>query len=174
MFIDEKQRLSFCKGLAEYIDYIKKTSPYKEAFAEQINEYEKLDIKIMELEDKTLKEMIDAKNKLLKIIKKNKIDIKTFQRLQTFGFDDTTDLIEEFDMYYDGQRAVGVGFRSDSLQNYLFDIAANLLRLGYKDELKDLLVTDKEYTAHSARINGQGSWAVGGLPRMTMTRSCKN
>ena len=115
----------------------------------------------MKLEAKTLDEMIEAKNTFATIIKENGLDVKTFSRLQTFSFTDSTDLFQEFDSFLEG-RSVGNGFRSDSLQNYLFDLGANLLAKGYKEDIKQYLVSDEEYAKHYARINGQGSWAVTG------------
>lgn len=168
LFIRYEQRLSFCRGLAGYLDYVLMTSPFKEVFEKEVAEYEKSHIELMRLEAKTLDEMIEAKDKLASIIKEKGLDVKTFSRLQTFSFTDSTDLFQEFDSFLQG-KSVGNGFRSDSLQNYLFDLGANLLVKGYKEEIKQYLVTDEEYAKHYARINGSG-----GLLRTSMTKSIKN
>jgi len=161
-FILMEQPLAFFKGLAGYVNFASKSSPYKEIFIGQTSEYEKLNDKIMGLEDKSLKESVKARDELISIIRKQGLDIKTFKRVQTFSFNDDTDLIQEFDAYLDGNKAVGNGFRSDSLQQYLFDIAANLLTLGYKDDLNPYLASNEQYGAYYSRINGPGSSLITG------------
>src|SRR3989344_3248979 len=131
LFINQDQALPFFKGLNGYIEYALSTSPFHEVFAEQIQQYEAGNKKIEQLERKTLKEAVAVRDNLEAIVKKKRIDVHTLRRFQTMEFNDETTLFEEFDSFHQG-RSIGSGFRSDSLQKYLFDIAANLLILGYK------------------------------------------
>lgn len=161
LFINETERLPFLKGLANYLEHTTKASPFKEVFEQHLGEYEAFLKNIDDLEKISRAEMVEAKDTLLQVIKKEGLDINQFHRLQTHSFGTKTNLSEEFDAYLHG-RAVGNGFRSDALQDYLFDIAANLLVLGHRDEIEKFLVSSEEYRLYYQQVNGPKAWAVRG------------
>jgi len=123
----EKDLLYFCKSLASYIDYIESTQPFKALLEKHVAEYDKHIQDIDKIEAKVLNEMVEVRDHLFSVVKKRKLDVKTFKRYQTFAFNERTDLFEEFEGYLNG-RAVGNGFASDALEHCLFDIAANYSR----------------------------------------------
>ena len=56
-------------------------------------------------------------------------------------------------MFETGEISIS-GFYSDNLQRYLFDIAVNLLKLGYQKELEQFVVTPTEYGRYNDDVNG--------------------
>lgn len=153
LFIEQEALLPFFRGLAGYVDYALSSQPYKDVFQKQLAEYDAAQKKISELESQILEEMVAAKDELAAIIKKRKLDVKTFERFQSWQFNENTDLFQEFDSFLHG-RSVGNGFRSDSLDNLLFDLAANLLVLGHKKDIQKFNKSKEEYSTYYARVNG--------------------
>ncbi len=159
-FINRQYPLFFFVGLGDYMSYVmsipRLTSVVNKQFAIRDAEYEK----VQRLEDKAVDELREAKNKLLKIISNKKIDPKTFSQdlsyIPTSHLGSNINILQHLEMFEKGEVSIS-GHHSDNLERYLFDIAANLLKLGYKDELKDFIITPTEYAEYHDTINGQDS-----------------
>ena len=87
---------------------------------EKQKQYDELD----RLENERLKELEISKKKLLKVIKDNEIDPNSLTTsYNTFPLD-KTNLLENLEAFEKGKISIS-GFRSDNIERYLFDIAAN-------------------------------------------------
>ncbi|MEI8249019.1 MAG: hypothetical protein WCG07_00805 [Candidatus Taylorbacteria bacterium] len=158
-FISRETPWAFFTGLGDYIRYALTIPAFKSVINAQFDieraHYKAID----DVENQTLKELDVAKKDLLKIIKERKVDVKTFvQGMSSIPSapGQEEDMLERLEKFESGEISVG-GFHSDYLNLFLFDIAANLLRLGYKDDVEKYLVSDKEYSRYFARINGPQS-----------------
>lgn len=141
IFINKEQPLPFFKGLAGYLKHALSVPALKKIFDEQMAERRILINQIEEAEKKTRGEMSRVKTKLLAIIKKDKIDVGSFKRNATTSFPgDNTTILQELEYYEKGSYA-GNRFVSEEIQRHLVDITENLLRLGYKEELKEFVVS---------------------------------
>jgi hypothetical protein len=163
-FIERKTPWAFFTGLGDYIRYALAMPVFKTVIRKQFDIYRSHLERINDAESQTLFEMRTAKDELLKIIKAKNINAKLFEK----GFSSIPsvpgheeDIIEQLEKFEAGKIQVG-GFHSDYLNMFLFDIAANLLKLGYAYDLKKFIVTDKEYSNYFARINGPQSGVVFG------------
>jgi len=150
-FIDEKAPLIFVRGLAEYINFAKTTTPFGEVFADQMAERRVLIIEINQVVLKEREELDTAKMKLLSILKKSKIDVSSFERFATWHFREGTTILEELESFESG-RSAGSRFISDEINQHLFDIAANLLNLGCGKDLKGFLVSQPDYAAYQRKM----------------------
>jgi hypothetical protein len=144
LFIDTKEPFSFFKGLAEYLEYIHSVPKLKKVFNEYIEERNKQYRKIEKLEDKIEQEFNDSRQKIIYIIERKKIDTNKFQRYVTFPSFDTENVFKEFEDFLSGGFISG-GFRTDRIQQYLFEFAINLKKMGCEKDIKDFLVSDKEF-----------------------------
>jgi len=159
-FINRQYPLSFFVGLGDYMSYVmsipRLTYVVNKQFEIRDAEYKK----VQRLEDKAVDELREAKNILLKIIGDKKIDPKTFSQdlsyIPTSHLGSNTNILQHLEMFENGEVSIS-GHHSDNLERYLFDIAANLLKLGYKDELKDFIITPTEYAEYHDTIDGQDS-----------------
>lgn len=66
--------MPFFKGLAEYLEYVFTVPELKKVLREQMEERNQLYVKVAKLEEQSLKELDEAKIKLLKLIEKLKVD----------------------------------------------------------------------------------------------------
>ena len=157
-FATRETSSAFFSGLGDYIDYVMSIPKLSSILKAQMDirevEYEK----VKTLEKKAVAELEVSKEKLLKIIEENKIDPKTLSQDMSFiptsswrGGD--TNILEHLKMFETGEVTIS-GFYSDSLQKFLFDIAAGLLQLGHKNELKEFIVEPEEYGGYYDVING--------------------
>ncbi|GEM_PF-2752113 len=143
-FVNQPLLLAFFSGLADYMNYIVETPALKE-IAEGVlkgkdDMYDELD----RLENKALQEIETAKKKLLKIIKNNNVDPALLSTKLSTAPGVGGGLLEQMKMFEDGKVSIS-GFRSSVLETYLFDIAANLARLGYGDAVRQFVVSGEEY-----------------------------
>ena len=165
VFVDQEKPFDFFKGLIQYLEYVFSIPILKKVFDKQMDERRILYKQIEDIEKKSRKELDQAKSKLLSLIKKTKIDTKTFVRHRTWPYD--ADILHELDAVEnpkkEGRRTVGGTFMSDDIEGYLFDIAENLLRAGYKKELKNFIVSQREYTEYQYRIHGSVNFHPGNL-----------
>lgn len=145
--INQEADRGFFVSLAGYVDYILEIPTLKKSVDEVMlikqKEYEKL----AELEDKAIKELERAKIKLLKVIKDNNIPPDSLGFGQTTailqgGFKNILDQLEAFE---EGTRYSVSGFKSDNLEQFLFDIASILLKLGHQSLIKDFIVSNEKY-----------------------------
>ena len=164
LFIDQKERLGFFTGLTDYIEYIF-SSPLLKKVAD--NEWDKRGLeykKLHEYEQTSIAELEVAKKKLLELIEKDSIDTSNFVQHQSYSALSSANgkkenILEQIEVFEKGDIILG-GFYSDNLKDFLSDIATNLLDLGYGDELKDFIVSDSEYRAYYAKINGMSSLSI--------------
>lgn len=146
---------AFCHALGDYLYYVMSVPVLKQVvdreFKKRLGEYAEIDV----LENQTLSEMRGAKKTLLKIIEERKIDVSKFtpSPLMLTVSEDKHTMLDELERFEMGKISVG-GFHSDYLENYLFDIAVNISKLGYVDDLKEFTVSDSEYGTYQSEING--------------------
>ena len=143
-FVDQPRLLAFFSGLADYVSFILETPVLKritdKVMEKKWNQYTELD----RLENERLKELGAAKRKLLKIIKDNNIDPNSLSsHFSTFP-DDRENLLKRLDDFEQGRFSIS-GFKSDNIERYLFDMAANIANLGHKELLKKFIVPGEEY-----------------------------
>jgi hypothetical protein len=157
-FATRETSSGFFAGLGDYIDYVMSIPQLSSILKTQLDIREAEYDKVKALEKQAVEELGVSKEKLLKIIEKNKIDPKTLSQDMSFiptnswrGRD--TNLLDHLKMFETGEVTIS-GFYSDSLQKFMFDIAAALLQLGYKNELKEFIVEPEEYGEYYDAING--------------------
>lgn len=154
--IEEENPFAFYKALEVYIESVLDTPILKKVVDEQIKERNDLYEKIDRAEIESQKEMRKAKDKLLAFIKKNSVDTSNFFHLNTFFMSSNTDVVSELEQYEKSNNKESN--QSKTLSAFLFDISANLLKLGHKDAVKDFLVSDEEYNKYYDRINGTSGY----------------
>src|ERR1039458_10387779 len=98
-FVDQERPFDFFKGLATYLDYVFSVPVLKKEFDKQLAERRVLYKEIEDAEKRTREELGQTKAKLLTLIKKTGLDIKSFVRYQTRAFNENADIIEEMDAY---------------------------------------------------------------------------
>ena len=162
--LDQEQLLAFFKGLGEYLKYVFKTPVLKEIFDKQIAERNIRYETIKKIEQKAEKEMRNALKEILSIIKDISIDTKSFERFTVFfnpiaGF--PVNIMEELEAF-EKQDFTRSGYASTNLERYLYDISANLLKMGYEKELKNFLVSEEECAKYYWRINGDRTFIKNG------------
>jgi hypothetical protein len=155
---NEKPYLFF-KGLIAYIDFVLSKPALEAVFEMQIAERDTKNAKVIQLEEKALTEMREAKAKLLAIIENNGIDTDSFKRFRVFS--GTANLIEEMEVFERDEYQKS-GWHSDNLESYLFDIAANLRAAGYEKEIDAFIVSSDTYDAYWQRIDGPGHYTIFG------------
>jgi hypothetical protein len=157
-FIDRETPWSFFIGFSDYIDYVLATPQFSRTVERELGKRD-TEYKILETYEKSaILEMEEAKDKLLNIIKENKINADDFSRDQSFlpsvRRTGAENIVEHLQMFEDGVIDI-IGFRSDNLNNFLFDIATNLLKMGYKKDVAEFLVSDEEYFEYYQRVQGK-------------------
>lgn len=163
LFINSDRPLSFFKGLADYLEYVLGVPELGQVFDQQMDQRRVLYKRIEESEKKTMKELALAERKLVSLINKMGVDVASFERYQTAPFHEKTTILEELESYKKRQ-SIGSVFTSNEIERHLFDIAANLLKKGYKKELSEFLVSPQEYAEHYRRLNGRSEYAYTGNP----------
>jgi hypothetical protein len=161
LFINRERPIAFFKGLAEYLNFVLVTPKLSSVIAQQMTGRRTLYRKIEDTENKILGEMNKAKEKLLRIIKNKKVDVSTFTRYQTSGFNKKTTILDEIKAF-EQKKAIGSVFISDEIERYLFDLTANLLKTDYQKELKTFLVSSQDYGDYWSRINGPSQYRITG------------
>lgn len=143
LFIEKEKPFDFFKGLISYLDYIFSTPILKKEFDKQLEERRVLYKQIEDLEQNIRKELHGVKVSLFNVIKKNKINPEFFKRHRTtFISDNSTNLIQEIESYEKGEVVHGI-FVSDNISDCLFDITANILDAGYKEEIREYIIEEK-------------------------------
>jgi len=156
-FINYEQPFDFFKGLAGYLEYIYSVPKLKSSFDKRMEERNIHYRKIEKLEEKIGQEFNDSQQKIIGLIKRKNIDTSKFQRYVSFpsGFD-SNNVYKEFEDFVSGKFNTS-GFRSNKIQEYLFEFAINLRKMGYKKEMGGFLVSDEDYRFYYSKINGDGS-----------------
>ena len=88
--------------------------------------------KYFKLKEKSLKEINQAKKKLLKIISDNKIN-----------FEESNDIIKNLEHFEKGEITIS-GLKVFNIENYLFEICKALSQKGYKDLLKEFINDERK------------------------------
>ncbi len=134
-FIEEPQAFEFFTGLSDYLNYVKGELKLN-AIVEKVLEKKKSEYaKIAELEEKSIKELQEAKGKLLKVIKKRKIEPSKLQGDHA-SIHYSENIIRDLERLENGEIHTG-NFYSDALEGYLWAIAVGIAQLGYKDDIKE-------------------------------------
>jgi len=144
-FINETNLYDFFIGLAGYVNYILEV-PELRAIIESVEnkkleEYEKL----TNLENESMLELRVSKNKLFKIIEDCNIkpdSLKHVTSLRSAVFE-TENVIDTIKIFEDGGLR-GRDFDSDTLDNYLFDIAVGISKQGYQSMLRNFIIPNKK------------------------------
>jgi hypothetical protein len=139
-FADKEDIFGFFSGLSDYVKYVFSesllTTIIEKALGAKREKYDRL----AELESKALEELQKSKGKLLEVIEKNKINPELLDGQHTsFSHGGLLNSLERFEK---GEIHVS-GYRTDVLENYLFDISVDLSRLGFQEELKDFINPDR-------------------------------
>ena len=149
--------MTFFAGLGDYMDYVMSIPKLALVVKNQLDIRDVGYEKIRQIENQAIKELNVAKDKLLKIIKEKKIDPGTLNQDLSFipaaPSGSKINILESLKMFETGEISIS-GFYSDNLQRYLFDIAVNLLKLGYQKELEQFVVTPTEYGRYNDDVNG--------------------
>jgi hypothetical protein len=156
LFTNTSGPWDFFSGLSNYVSYVLKTPEFRRIVGREMQERNEMLRKRDRYEDKATRELNEAKEKLLSVIEINKIDVRGFDQATSWipnpaGKDET--ILTRLKLFEEGKISIS-GYYSDNLENYIFDIAANLLRLGYEKEIKEFIVSNEEYARYYAQING--------------------
>ncbi len=157
-FISNEQPLGFFKGLSEYVTYVLATPSLKTVIDAQIAERDARYAQIAELEEKAVAEMREAKEKLLAVVEKTGMDTTTLQRIGSMS---GGNLIEELNAY-ENDTYHRSGRRSDTLQHYLFEVAANIRSAGHEEKIQEFVATSDQYEEYDHRMNGPSMYFVSG------------
>lgn len=157
LFISREQPLAFFRGFAEYADFIFEKPQLKSIVDGQLSERRVLIRKIEDAEQQTLTEMQQAKQELVSLLKKRRLKVKELKRFQTHSFGKTTTILQELESF-EKRKSFGSIFISDEIEKHLFDIAANLLGTGHKDDVEKYLASENQYSEYYGRINGPSQY----------------
>ena len=152
-FIEETNLLNFSKGLAEYLEYVFSVPELKNVFSQQLGERNADYAKLNELAEKNLAEIKEAKTKLIKCLKKRKIYIDDLNRIFTHPHNTGRNFFEELDAFEKGDGLYSSMSLADVIDNYLFDMAVNLLNAGYQEDVEEFLARPDDYTVNKVCRN---------------------
>ena len=145
-FINQPHPFGFYSGLSDYMGYVLRTAPLKMIVDTVMQERQKLLDEYDRLQEQTLKEMKASERKIRKIIKENNIDPTSITMVFTSGpntqeTQNLLDRLEELDRSHPGH-----GSRKwRTYGDYLFDVAVNLSKKGYGEQLKEFTVPGNEW-----------------------------
>lgn len=156
-FIAKARPWDFFMGLADYLEYVLTTPSLKKVVDEQVAARDAEYQEIARLEEQSSQEFLEAWQRLTSIATKHKLDVGTFtaftSAIPTPPGQKMETIPEQMKAFEDGRLGMS-GFRSDHLERFVFDMATNLLKLGYENELGEYLVTVPEAATYFARVNG--------------------
>lgn len=172
LFLNRQQPLDFFNDLAGYLDYVFSVPLLKEVFTKQLEVRNAKYEQKWKLEKQAMAEIREAKQKIEKVFKKRKIDTDTLKRFRTSPLFTNSDpgIMQDWEDYESGKIQTGDGGnfrcnrRSDDFNELVGDMAANLYTRGYKEDVKEFLVSDDEYRTYYRRINGPGVISRAGNP----------
>ncbi|HEC92173.1 MAG TPA: hypothetical protein ENI51_04135, partial [Candidatus Atribacteria bacterium] len=122
-----KTNQEFFVSLADYVKFIKTTSELEKIIQKITEAKDKLLTEWNKYETATLTELDRAKEKLLKIVKQNKISSPELDKA-----------IEELNSYETG-KIFSSGIKSDNIENYLWEIAKAIFQTRHKKFLKEFI-----------------------------------
>ncbi len=157
-FISNEQPFYFFKGLSEYLAYALATPILKAVVNAQLAERDARYAEIAGLEEKAVTEMQQAKTKLLAVVEKTGMDTKSLRRIRAMS---DANLIEELNAYERGDYH-RTGRRSDNLQHYLFEVAANIRSAGHENKIREFVATSDQYEEYERHKNGSSMYHVFG------------
>jgi hypothetical protein len=156
-FIGAIRPWDFFERLSFYWIYVLKTPDLRKIVEEQLAIRDEVYAEIAELEEKSIDEFLQVKKKLIKIIERNKIDINTFvaftSAIPVPRGQKMENILEQMEAIEDGRISMS-GYRSDHLERFLHDLAANLLKLGFGKNVEEFIAPLPDAQAYYARING--------------------
>lgn len=131
-FINQKRDWDFFLGLADYVKYAVETQEVDNILKRIVRARNNDEKRLKKYGQEVIKETKQAKDKLLKIIKKHKLSYESLNR----G-------IEEYQGYEDGTTQSSQT-EAEALSDALSDIIRNLFNNGYKKLVKDFAIEHKE------------------------------
>jgi hypothetical protein len=156
-FIGKVRPWDFFMGLANYLEYVHATPALKKVVEEQVAIRDAEFAEIERLEEQSSNEFREAWKQLMTIVEKHKLDVSTFtaytSAIPTPPGRALETIVEQMEAYEDGRISMS-GFHSDHLERFVFDVAANLTKLGYGEELGEYAVTIQQAASYFAQING--------------------
>jgi len=153
--ISQEDDWGFFSVLASYINYILETPTLRKITDEIMGKKQKEYDKLAKLEEKSLQELKQAENKLLKIVEKNNISHTSLTPdWSSIPNPPRMNTLETLKAFEEGHISIS-GFKSNNLEKFLFDIAASILKQGYQSELKDFLVLNEEYGLYYSKADGK-------------------
>ena len=162
-FIDLSGPREFFLGLGGYLSYALSVPVFRRFAEEQLAERDTKYEEIERTELRVLEELRSAKEKLIAVIKKVGVDTTSFERHNTHRREPYNNIVDELNAVEKGEMPqIRADFTSNELEDYLFDIAANLLRLGCEKEIAEFVVPKEEYQEYLRRIHGEGRYIITG------------
>ncbi len=137
----------FFTALSDYLQFVENEPALKALKEKELQKKQGEMDKLAEFEQKSLEELEVAKDKLLEIIKRKKLDSNLFQGGHVSIW--SGNILEDFKRFEEGGMHIS-GFRTDNIENFLWEIAIDLSRRGIKKDLEEFL--DKD--SYPNNING--------------------
>jgi len=131
----------FFFSLADYVKHLKATPELKKIIQKITKEKEELLKEWDEYEAQALKELENAKQKLLKIVKQNKI-----------ASPELNEAIEKLNCYEAG-KMLSSGVKSDNIEYHLWDIAKAVFQTKHKELLKEFI--EEKPTVPNINLNNR-------------------
>lgn len=162
--IEQELPFPFFKALHGYMNFAFGQPKLKRIIEEQMTQRNKRYENIKKTEVEAIKEMRLSKNKILSIIKRKKIDTSNFSRHSTMAIGGLSDnVVSELEALENEKIKISSSISySGTLHAYLFDISANLRRLGYEKELGSLVVSAKDYNNYYQHLKGTSGYFFSG------------
>jgi|GEM_PF-2105640 hypothetical protein len=161
--INAKAPWEFFNGLANYAGFILETPQLKSIVDVEMGKRTKMYHEVGELEKQAVIDLSAAKQKLLDVIKRHNLDVHLFKQyasLIPMAHENET-ILDHLKLFEEGKISIS-GTYSNNLEHYIFDIAANLLRLGYIDEIKEYVVSGEDYSKYFKEENNESGLQLTG------------
>ena len=158
LFANANEPWVFFSGLINYFSYVLKTPELKKIVDREMQKRNAMLWKRDRFEKGAIEELKGAKEKLLSVIERNKVDVTGFDQAASWipnPREKGETILTSLKFFEEGKISIS-GNYSDNLEHYLYDIAANLFRLGHEKEIKDFIVSNEEYARYYAKINDDG------------------
>ncbi len=148
-FVNQPEPFGFFSGLSDYMGYALENPTLKAIVDEAMKPKQALFDEYDRLEQQTMREMKVAEKKIRKIIADNKIDPASITMVFSTGpnMRQEQNLLERLEVFDKSQPGHG-NSKWHTFGQYLFDIAVNLARQGYGEQLKEFTVPASEWGHH--------------------------
>jgi hypothetical protein len=161
--INAKAPWEFFNGLANYAGFILETPQLKSIVDTEMEKRARMYHEVDELEKQAVSDLSAAKQKLLDVIKRYNLDVHLFKQyasLIPMAHENET-VFDHLKLFEEGKISIS-GTYSNNLEHYIFDIAANLLRLGYGDHIKEFIVSGEDYAKYFKKENDESDLQLTG------------